>query len=154
MAVSEDIYSLLIPLEKDRLVVPRATIAEVIRYAPPADADKGEDWFLGSIVWNNLNIPVVSFETFCGAPVSPAAGRTRIVVFRPVTDADAQPYGIVAQGFPQMVRVSREVLETDNSFRVPEGAPIISRVQILQEQALIPDLDLIEESLTAMLAST
>ena len=39
-------------------------------------------------------------------------GRTRIVVFHAVTAAlKSRYYGIVTQGFPQLVRVNNEVLK-------------------------------------------
>jgi hypothetical protein len=51
-----------------------------------------------------------------------------------------------------MLRVSREVMELDRSYEAPEGSAIICRVQMLQEQALIPDLELIEQSLSQIAA--
>ena len=39
MAATDELFTLLIPLERERLVVPRASVAEVIRYSEPADGD-------------------------------------------------------------------------------------------------------------------
>jgi chemosensory pili system protein ChpC len=148
---SEDIYSLLIPLEEDRLVVPRSCVAEVIRYSAPVGND-ADSWLCGSVTWNNLDIPVVSFERMCDMSPPTPAGRTRIVVFHPVSGRDDIPYGLLAEGFPQMVRVSSEVLKVDQGYKPPSESPIICRVHLLQEQALIPDLELIEQRLSAALA--
>lgn len=147
MAVAaEEIYSLLIPLELERLVVPRSSVAEVIRYAEPSEGE-GDHWLRGFVTWNNLKIPVVSVEMLSGMNVPVPAGRTRIVVIHPVSGGDLGPYGILAEGFPQMVRISREVLELDKTYTPPADAPLISRVSLLHEQALIPDLDMIEQQL-------
>ena len=148
---SEDIYSLLIPLENERLVVPRSCVAEVIRYSEPSGND-ADSWLCGSVAWNNLDIPVVSFERMCDMSPPTPAGRTRIVVFHPVSGHDNIPYGLLAEGFPQMVRVSSEVLKVDQGYKPPPESPIICRVHLLQEQALIPDLELIEQRLSVALA--
>jgi len=148
---SEDIYSLLIPLENERLVVPRSCVAEVIRYSEPSVND-ADSWLCGSVTWNNLDIPVVSFERMCDMSPPTPAGRTRIVVFHPVSGRDDIPYGLLAEGFPQMVRVSSEVLKVDQGYKPPPDSPIICRVHLLHEQALIPDLELIEQRLSAALA--
>jgi hypothetical protein len=50
-----------------------------------------------------------------------------------------------------MVRVSSEALETDSSYKAQEDIPIICRVQLLHERALIPDLEAIEQQLRAAL---
>lgn len=147
MPGSEDIYSLLIPLEKERLLVPRSTVAEVIRYEPPAETDDEDSWYRGKVAWNNIDIPVVSIERLSGMAAPMPVGNTRIVVLEPVSGGEMKPYGLLAEGFPQMVRVSREVMELDQSYKAPESSAIICRVQLLQEQALIPDLELIEQSL-------
>jgi len=39
-AESEELYSLLVPLSEDRLIVPRACVAEVVRFSK-ADAQEG-----------------------------------------------------------------------------------------------------------------
>ena len=63
MAVAaEEIYSLLIPLELERLLVPRASVAEVIRYAEPSDGNP-EHWLRGFVTWNNLKIHGSIWET-------------------------------------------------------------------------------------------
>jgi chemosensory pili system protein ChpC len=150
-ASSEEIYSLLIQLEKERLVVPRSCVAEDFRYSVPAGGD-ADRWLCGSVVWNNLDIPIVSLERLCGMSPPAPGGRTRIVVFHPLSGGENSPYGVLAEGFPQMVRASREVLELDQAYTPPPDSPIICRVRMLHEQALIPDLEMIEQHLRTALA--
>ena len=45
-AVVDEIYSLLVPLSGDRLIVPRACVAEVVRFAGPKRAEGAPDWLL------------------------------------------------------------------------------------------------------------
>ena len=150
--VAEELYSLLIPLRADRLVVPRVCVAEVVRYHMPSDQAQEAGWLRGMIRWNNKAIPVVSFEMLCGQALSPTSGRTRVVVINPLGAPDCPHYGLLAEGFPQMVKVNREVVVLDTNYQVPPNAPVLCRISMLKEQALIPDLEAIEQRICAALA--
>ena len=78
---TEELYSLLIPLAEDRLIVPRACVAEVVRFSSPEKEAGAHDWMLGSVTWNGRPLPVISFEGALGKDVPAITGRTRIVVF-------------------------------------------------------------------------
>lgn len=152
--LSEELYSLVLPLREDRLLVPRACVAEVIRYtAPSGDPDDGA-WLRGTVRWRDREIPVIAFEGLLGmAPPSPD-GRTRIVIFSPLgSDSQCPPYGILSQGFPQMVRLNSEVLRLDETYRARSTVPVICQVAMLSESALIPDLEAIEARLVESLGS-
>ena len=61
-------------------------------------------------------------------------------------------YGVLTQGFPQLVRVNRDVLTRDNQTPVPAGQPMLCRVRMVHEFPLIPDLEAIEQRLAAIAA--
>lgn len=151
--VAEELYSLLIPLRSERLVLPRICVAEVIRYHMPSGDEQPSGWFRGMIRWNNRAIPVISFEMLCGQAFSITSGRTRLVVVNPLDTAGCAHYGVLAEGFPQMVKVNREVVVLDSTYQVPPNAPILCRISMLKEQALIPDLEAIEQRITAELGA-
>lgn len=140
-----EIYSLLIPLADSRMLVPRACVAEVIGYQTPTPVDSAPPWYLGMVNWNARNLPLVSFEGACGLPVPPASGRSRIVVFHALLGRlEAGYVAIVSQGFPQLVRVSSEVVRPDNSRSFPERMPVLCQVRMLNETPLVPDLERLE----------
>jgi chemosensory pili system protein ChpC len=144
----EELYSLLVPLADDRLIVPRACVAEVVRYSKPDQEAGAHDWMLGMVNWNGRQLPVVSFEGAIGKEVPVATGRTRIVVFTSSTGQLKSGYfGVITQGFPQLVRVNQDVLQLDATEGWPEGAPVLCRVKMINEFPLIPNLDLLEEML-------
>jgi chemosensory pili system protein ChpC len=148
----EELYSLLIPLREERLIVPRSCVAEVVRYTPTSEA-RDDEWLRDTIVWRDREVPVIAFEALLGLDLPSAGGRTRVVVFNPISGAaNCPPYGVLAQGFPQMVRVNSEVVQLDQNYKAADDAPVICRINLLSEQALIPDLELLEprivESLT------
>ena len=146
-AADEELYSLLVPLADERLIVPRACVAEVVRYAPPAQPQEGSrDWLLGTISWNGRELPVVAFEGAIGKEVPAPTGRTRVVVFY-ATTGEVRPgfFGILTQGFPQLVRVNEEVLKLDATSGWPDDAPVLCRVKMINEFPLIPDLESLEK---------
>ena len=150
MSTAEDeLYSLLIPLAGERMIVPRACVAEVVRFSKPEKEEGAHEWMLGNVNWNGRELPVVSFEGTLGKDVPAATGRTRIVVFIATSGQLKTGYfGAVTQGFPQLVRVNRDVLKFDSAEGWPKDAPVLCRVRMINEYPLIPDL----ERLEAMLA--
>jgi chemosensory pili system protein ChpC len=109
-AEADELYSLLVPLADERLIVPRACVAEVVRYSAPQQEAGAHNWMLGTVNWNGRSLPVVSFEGTLGKGVPAATGRTRIVVFSGSTgQLKTGFFGAITQGFPQLVRVNRDL---------------------------------------------
>lgn len=145
-AEAEELYSLLVPLAEDRLIVPRACVAEVVRYSKPTELPGSGDWMLGMVNWNGRELPVISFEGTIGKEIPALTGRTRVVVFYSSTGTlKSGFFGVITQGFPQLVRVNREVLRLEAKDGWPEGSPVLCRVKMINEYPLIPYLDRVEE---------
>ena len=146
---SEELYSLLVPLADERLIIPRACVAEVVRFTTPEQEAGAHEWMMGTVNWNGRALPVVSFEGVLGKDKPVATGRTRIVVFYATSGQVKSGYfGVLTQGFPQLVRVNEDVLQLHTTDGWPNEAPVLCRVKMINEFPLIPDL----EKLEAMLA--
>jgi len=146
---SHELYSLLIPLAQERLIVPRACIAEVVTWQQPEAVEGAPLWLLGTIHWSGRPIPVVSFEALCGEAFPPPGSRTRIVIVVGLTNQlSAGYFGLVTQGFPQLVRVNPDVVKADPSRTFTERGPILCQVRMLNESPLIPDFDCIEQMIS------
>lgn len=140
-----EIYSLLIPLADARLLVPRACVAEVVSYQTPTPMESAPPWYLGLVNWNARSLPLISFECACGQAVPPTGGRSRVVVFHALSGRlDAGYFGIVSQGFPQLVRVSNDVVRADHSRTFSDRSPVLCQVRMLNETPLVPDLEKLE----------
>ena len=147
-ANAEELYSLLVPLVEDRLIVPRACVAEVVRLSRTEPVPGAPEWLVGTLDWNGRTVPVVAFESMLSRSLPENSSRTRVVVFH-ATNAQLRSayYGIMTQGFPQLVRVNRDVLKVDTSAGFSDDAPVVTRVRMINEYPLIPDLETIEERL-------
>ena len=144
-SAEEELYSLLVPLADERLIVPRACVAEVVRYTPPVQTASQKEWMLGTIGWNGRDLPVVAFEGAIGKDIPAPTGRTRVVVFYSTT-GNVRPgfFGVLTQGFPQLVRVNEDVLKLDSTEGWPPDAPVLCRVKMINEFPLIPNLEQLE----------
>lgn len=147
MSQPNELYSLLIPLRDERLLVPRICIAEVIALADTPELPEGDvpQWYLGSVEWSGRRVPVVTLDGNVGDTNEKRRGRRRIVIFHALTPAlTGRYYGILTQGFPQLVRVNRDVLSTDPDYVPPADRPILCRVRMIHEYPVIPDFDGLE----------
>jgi chemosensory pili system protein ChpC len=144
--LGDELYSLLVPLAGERLIVPRACVAEVISYQAPTEMNNAPPWYAGLVSWNGRNVPVVSFEGAFGQSLPSISSRTRIVIFHaPGGKLQSGYFGMLTQGFPQLVRVNAEVVRPDPSRSFPERSPVICQVRMVNETPLIPDLERLEE---------
>ena len=146
---AHELYSLLIPLAQERLIVPRACVAEVITWQAPEKMEGTPPWYLGTIHWSGRAVPVISFEAACGQSLPTPGTRTRIVIFVALGNHITGGYfGVITQGFPQLVRVNVDVVKSDPSRTFPERGPILCQVRMLNESPLIPDFDHLEEMIS------
>ncbi len=144
-APKAEIYCLLVPISEERLLVPRGCITEVINYVVPTPMEGAPPWYLGTIPWNGTRLPLVSFEAACGRNLPRSTGRTLIVVMQGITGLmDGGHFALLTQGFPQLVRVSPEVLHLDDSRVFEEPCPVTCQLRMASEYPLIPEFELLE----------
>jgi len=147
-AAAEELYCLLVPLAEERLLVARACVTEVINYQAPTPMESAPPWYLGTVAWGGRRVPLVSFEAACGRNPPRASGRTRIVVMQgitPYTEPAGGHFAVLTQGFPQLVRLSADVIHADDSRVFGERVPVICQVRMINEYPLVPDFERIEQ---------
>jgi chemosensory pili system protein ChpC len=98
------------------------------------------------VSWGGRGVPVVSFEGAFGQPLPIVSSRTRIVIFHATGGKlDSGHFGMLTQGFPQLIRVNADVILADTSRSFPERSPVICQVRMVNETPLIPDLLRLEQ---------
>jgi chemosensory pili system protein ChpC len=60
---------------------------------------------------------------------------------------DTGCYGIVSQGFPQLMRVGADIIRPDPGYVAPAQDPVICRVRLLNETPRVPDLERLERAI-------
>ena len=138
-----DIRGVLIAVARARLLLPNATIAEVMSFAPPSPVEGTPDWLLGRIRWRGWELPLIAFSRM--ADIAPEAGGlgSKVVVLKALGGDSKTPYfAILTQGFPRLVTVSPDRLQQDPGEFLPPG--VHARVWLNEDEAYIPDLEAIE----------
>ena len=141
-----ELYALLVPLADERLLVPRACVAEVAALPVLQPMPGAPAWYLGIMAWNGRSIPVVSFEGACGQPLPGGGGRSRVVIFSCLgRKLPVGYFGVVTQGFPQLLRISPNVITADDTRVFGERSPVLCQVKMVNELPLVPDLERLED---------
>ena len=147
-----DIRGVVIQLSGARLLLPNATIAEVLSFAPPEPVEGTPDWLLGRMRWRGWQLPLISFSQLAGLADEQGGLGSKVIVFKALGGASKVPYfAILTQGFPRLVTVSRAGLQVDaDGGELPLA--VQARVTLNQDDALVPDLVAIETLISEALA--
>jgi len=148
---NDELYSLMVPIAEAQLVLPRTCIAEVVAWHQPDVVPNTPKWYIGNIDWNDRTIPVISFEAACGNEIPPTGVRARIVVCVDVTGKlESGYFGMVTQGFPQLVRLSPDLVKPNAHQPSFDNQPVLCQVRMINDSPLIPDFERIEAMLSAV----
>lgn len=118
-ALPSDIPSMLLAVEGRHLLLPGVAVAEIIYFTQPETRDNSPDWFLGTIEWRTLEIPLLSYELLSGEAYY--ARHRHIVVLNNAGTHEQLPFiAIPIMGIPRLVRVTaRDVTIDDESPLAP-----------------------------------
>jgi chemosensory pili system protein ChpC len=154
MASSNDeIRGVLIQAAEERLLLPNATVAEVLGRVPVEPIADAPAWLPGQISWHGWRVPLVSFAQLTGLGEESVVASSKIVVLKALGGNEAMPYfALLTQSFPRLVSVPRDGLLADaTEEQLPNGVRM--RVLLGDEAALLPDLESIETMLGDTLAA-
>ena len=144
---THDIRGVLIQVAGGRLLLPNATIAEVLSYADPEPIANAPDWLLGRIRWRGWQLPLIAFARLSGIAPQEAGGLgSKVIVLKALGgDAKSPYFALLTQGFPRLVTVSQDTVIADAGDAeeaLPQG--VQARVLLNQDPALLPDLEAVE----------
>lgn len=149
-----ELPTFVVPLQKSKILIPNATVAEIIPYEPLQRVQDSPDWFLGFLDWRGVQVPVASFEmltvkraSFSLVSVSSAS----LVVLRAISGhGDFDYIAIVAQSLPTLIRLTEDQLfETGE---LPAKTELL-RARYLDEIISVPDFDYMEKEIQGVAIS-
>lgn len=146
------IRGVLIQVADARLLLPNATIAEVLSYSDPEPVPDAPDWLLGRMRWRGWQLPLVSFSRFTGIAEERGGLGSKVIVLKALGGDPKRPFfALLTQGFPRLVTVTEAGLAAvGDDAAVPEG--VLARVRLNEDDALLPDLLTLEERIGEALA--
>jgi len=138
----EATHCLLLPVNKEILLLPNAAVAEIVPYQEPEAADNAPDWFVGYLSWRDHRLPVISIEAASDGEVGKIHKNCRIAVLNTLNGNSELPYiAIIMQGLPSLQIVRPDSLQKDDS---EQRQSISANVTVNGAEALIPNLDDLE----------
>lgn len=148
----EDIRGVLIQLAGARLLLPNATVAEVMSFAPPEAVAGAPDWLLGLTRWRGWQVPLIGLAQLAGVADEQGGLNSKVLVLKALGGNPKAPYfAILSQGFPRLVTVSRSTLAvTDADASLPPM--MLAAVRLNDDEAYLPDLVAVENLIVETLA--
>jgi chemosensory pili system protein ChpC len=148
----QQLYAVLVALQGDTLLLPNLAVAEVISLEGLRPAAAAPNWFAGLLPWQGRELPVARFELLNNGAAESPHRRTRVVVVNSVsTRLSAGRYGLLAEGYPHLVTLNRAALRAAELRPQDDLKLVLSRVRVASTEAMIPNLERIEEELAAVL---
>lgn len=148
---SEDIRGVLIQVSGGKVLLPNATVAEVITMPEPHPVEDAPAWLLGRIPWRGWRLPLFSFSVLTGMASLEPAETARVSVLKALGGHKRVPFmAMLAQGFPRLTTLNPDVvvpLESDEEL--PDC--VLSRVSIRDDIAMIPDMERVEDMIVGAL---
>lgn len=144
-AVIESVRSVWVPLQGMTVLVPNASVAEVIDHQTVEPIDDGPQWLLGALHWRVLRIPVVSMENLLGGDYRQAPGSAKIMVFNSVRAQTTVPFlAVPISGIPSLFTADEEGLGAPSNGDSELARTIACCIRSGEKQAYIPDLSAIQ----------
>lgn len=150
--VEDDIRGVLIQIAGARLLLPNATVAEVMSFAPPEAVAGAPDWLLGLTRWRGWQVPLIGFAQLAGVADEHGGLNSKVLVLKALGGNPKAPYfAILSQGFPRLVTVSRATLGVeDEDAQLP--SMVLAAVRLNEDEAYLPDLVSVEKLIAEILA--
>lgn len=146
-----EIRCVLVPVGNQRLLLPNATIAEVVTHSTPEPVAGAPAWLLGRIAWRGWRVPLVSFTQLAGTEEGDAELIVRVAVLKALGGNPKLPFiAVLTQGFPRLTTLNAElIIPTHDGKPLPPG--VRAHVLVRDDVAMIPDLEWIEANLLDLL---
>ncbi len=146
----EAVHSLLLPLNKEILILPNAAVAEIIAYSEPDKVNDAPEWFLGHLSWREQRIPFISFELVSDGEPGKMHKGCRIAVLNTLNGNVDMPYvAVLSQGLPSLQLVRPNNIQYTDS---PAGQrqAIKAYVNLNGIVAIVPDIDELESRILGL----
>src|SRR5213080_4539461 len=97
-ASNDEIRGVLISAGAERVLLPNATVAEMMSRVPVEAVANAPRWLVGENGWQ---VPLVSFARLSGLGEETVAGHNKVVVLKTLNGNAQRPYyALLTQSFP------------------------------------------------------
>jgi chemotaxis signal transduction protein len=137
----DQIHALAIPTRVGSLLVPSATIAEVVNVTTMTPVPLAPAWVLGVVTWRTLAVPVVSLEGLFNKPVTQPGNLSKAVVFYPLAGrATWEYFAILSSAEPRPQPIDASAISVPAS-EIPNPSFIAGGIKVAGQPMWIPNFD-------------
>jgi len=110
--MSEEIKCVILKINGDELLMPNASVAEIIPIKNIINVANKPGWMLGYLDWRGHSVPLISFEAMGGVRMpSLATGNVKAAILFSIGEDSQFPYlSILVQDAPKVVSVKEDDL--------------------------------------------
>jgi len=139
-----EIRGVLLPLNDAQLLLPNASVSEVVAFQEPTLAPDMPAWFLGFQQWRFQDVPVISFEELVESPSAVPGPRSRVAICNTLGGNPRRPFiGVLLASMPRLVRVTQDIVAPQTNQH--DLGPAVQREVIINgKDAWIPDINAVE----------
>ncbi len=150
---SHEIRGVMIPVTAGRVLLPNATVAEVITYSVPEKVPDAPEWLLGRLAWRGWRLPLFSFPMLIGSATTENYSNAKVAVLKALGGNARLPFiAMLAQGFPRLTTITPDLLiPCGDESNYPPG--VKAQVTVREDEAAIPDLGTIETLVAEAIAA-
>jgi chemosensory pili system protein ChpC len=136
----QEVRSVLIPVSGGDLLLPNATVAEVIGMSEVVPVADAPEWLVGTTLWHGWEMPLVAYGLLSRMAEEETVQNSRIAVVKALSGPGRMPYmGFLCTGFPRLVTVSPANLVAIPDREVSIG--VLGHAILQDREVVLPDLD-------------
>jgi chemosensory pili system protein ChpC len=140
------LHVLEVPITDLTLLVPSASVAEVINPSALTPVPFSEPWLLGVVGWRTLAVPVVSFEALLGAPAPSPRRSGKILIFYPMSGRrEWEFYGVLAAAEPRPQALDGSQAAVPQA-ELPDSPYVAAGLRLGNQPMFIPDLEQMKQA--------
>lgn len=139
-----EIRGVLLPLREAQLLLPNASVSEVVSITELTTVPDMPNWFLGIMSWRQREVPVISFEELVEVPSDESEPSSKVAICNTLGGNPRRPFiGVLLSSMPKLVRVTQAIITPQENEH--ELGPAVKRQVIINgEEAWIPDMNAVE----------
>jgi len=131
---------LILPLTGCRVLLPEASIEEIVNVTAPEPIKDAPAWVVGALRWQHWHVPVAAWAQLMDRADTEPVDHAVAAVVKALGGPNRMPYfGILCQQAPTMVTLAEDSIEPFESDHSQLG--LLATVSIDGDELLIPDLE-------------
>jgi chemosensory pili system protein ChpC len=139
-----EIRGVLLHLHEAQLLLPNASVSEVVTIEELTRVPDMPNWFLGIQSWRQREVPVISFEELVEVPSSEFEPGSKVAICNTLGGNPRRPFiGLLLASMPKLVRITQDII-TPQDNEQDLGTAVKRQVIINGEEAWIPDMNAVE----------